>query len=97
MAQDSVAENSEELSDKARIAFAVREIERDPNLRFLFRQFFSFCHVIPLSSVYDVNPTQTAYNLGVQAAGMHMAQLLTSAAPLLMPALMLEEQNDATE
>lgn len=98
MAQDSQEGFSEELSAASRMAFAVRAIESDANLRWFLRQFFSFCHVIPQSGVFDLDPRQNAYNQGVQAAGMELARMLTSAAPLLMPALLIEEmREDATE
>ena len=94
MAQDSEQLDKDELTDAARLEFAVRAIERDPNLRFFCRSFLSFCHVIPLSSVFDLDPRQNAYNQGIQAAGMEFARMLTSAAPLLMPALQIEDQNE---
>jgi len=99
MAQPSDQLESEELTDKARLEFAVREIEASPYLRFFVRQFLSFCHVLPPASVYDVDPRQNAKNQGVQEAGFEFCNMLTSAAPHLVPALMLEElltdeQND---
>lgn len=89
MADDSTKE--EKLSLEAHLQFAVRAIEADPHLRVLVRHFFYFCRVLPPSSVFDLNPVQNAYNQGVQAAGLELANILTSVEPRLVPTLMLEE------
>jgi len=96
MAQPSTTQ-AEEVSAEARLQFAVRAIEKDPNLRFFLRQFLTFCNVLPPSSVYHPEDRQNAYNQGVQAAGFELSRMLTSAAPLLWPALLLEEMTDASE
>lgn len=93
-----MAENSE--ADKATIdleahlQFAVRAIESNDSLRVLIRHFLSICRVLPPSSVFDVNPVQNAYNQGLQAAGMMLAEILTSVEPRMVPTLMLEELSE---
>lgn len=97
MAQDSEDETAEDaLTPKAHIEFAVREIEASPHLRFLIRHFLSFCHVLPPASVYAVDARENAKNQGVQEAGYELCNILTSVAPHIVPALLLEEltQND---
>lgn len=92
MAQDSAADTGqEELTAQAHIEFAVREIESSVHLRVFIRMFLGYCHVLPPASVYDVDPRQNAKNQGVQEAGLEFCNMLTSAAPHLVPALMLEE------
>lgn len=92
MAQDSQTSGEDDkLTAAAHIEFAVREIESSPHLRFFIRSFLNFCHVLPPASVYDVDPRQNAKNQGVQEAGFELCNMLTSAAPHLVPALMLEE------
>ena len=92
MAQDSDSPKENlDLSAAARLEFAVREIEQSANLRFFFREFLSFCGVLHPSSVFDPDPRIGAYNAGVHGAGVEIARMLTSAAPLLLPALMIED------
>ena len=90
MADDSDKE-TEELDLASHLQFAVRSIEEDQHLRVLVRYFLSFCGVLPVRAVFDLNPVQNAYNQGVQAAGMEFANILTSVEPRLVPTLMLEE------
>jgi len=90
MADDSTVQ-TEELSLEAHLQFAVRSIEEDKHLRALVRYFLSFCRVLPPSSVFDLSPVQNGYNQGIQAAGLEFANILTSVAPRLVPALILEE------
>lgn len=85
------AESGDDLSEQAQLEFAVRAISGDPHLRFFVRTYLAYCHVAPPSSVFDVNPYQSAFNQGVQAAGMEFAAMLTAVEPRLVPALMLEE------
>jgi len=92
MAQEAdESQGEDKLTREAHIEFAVREIEASPHLRFFVRDFLRFCHVLPPSSVYDVDPRQNAKNQGVQEAGLEFCNMLTSAAPHIVPALMLEE------
>lgn len=90
MAENSKAKDPEQDLE-ALLQFAVREIESSANLRVLLRHFLSICHVLPPSSVFDVNPVQNAYNQGLQAAGLVLAEILTSVEPRMVPTLMLEE------
>lgn len=90
MADDSTVKD-DELTLEAHLQFAVRSIEEDQHLRVLIRYFLSSCNVLPVGSVFDLNPVQNAYNQGVQAAGLIFANLLTSVEPRLVPTLMLEE------
>ena len=96
MAQDS-STKEEEAKEVAQLTLAVRAIERDPNLRFLFRQILTHCHILPLSSVFDVNPVQSAYNQGVQDVGITISNMLTSVAPLLIATLSIEDEKDEVE
>lgn len=92
MAHDSDSPKTPEgLTAAARLEFAVREIERSENLRFFCREFLSYCGTLHPTSVFDLDPRRGAFNAGVHAAGVEFARMLTSAAPLLMPALMIEE------
>ena len=84
----------DELTEKARLEFAIREIEQSVNLRFLLRHYLSFCGVLHPTSVFSAEPILNAYNQGIHAAGVELARILTSAAPLLLPALQIEELND---
>lgn len=95
MAQDSDTINTEEMSNEARLTFAVRAIERDPNLRFFARVFLQHCSALIPNSVYDADPAQNVYNQGVQAAGIEFARMLTQGSPLLIPALLVEELKNA--
>jgi hypothetical protein len=93
MAEDS----KQEKMDKdlaSELEFAVRAISADPHLRTLFRYFLSYCRVLPPASVFDLNPVQNAFNQGVQAAGLELANILTSVEPRLVPTLMIEELTD---
>lgn len=90
MAEDSTQE-SETVDLAAQLEFAVRMIAEDENLRVFVRQFLGFCGVLPPASVFDLNPQQSAYNQGIQAAGLEFASMLTSVEPSLVPTLMLEE------
>ena len=96
MAHEAGEEQGEDkLTREAHIEFAVREIEASPHLRFFVREFLRLCHVLPPSSVYDVDPRQNAKNQGVQEAGLEFCNMLTSAAPHIVPALLFEElKND---
>jgi hypothetical protein len=94
---DTSEQTEEKLDLAAHLQFAVRSIEEDQHLRVLVRHFLSFCQVLPPGSVFDLNPVQNAYNQGVQAAGLELANILTSVEPRLVPTLMLEElTNDET-
>lgn len=98
MAQDSDNPVDEkQLAAAARLQFAVREIERSVNLRFFFREYLSFCNVLFPASVHDRDPNIAAYNAGVHGAGVELTRMLNSAAPLLLPALMVEDLTDANE
>lgn len=90
MADDSNKEEAQ-IDLATHLQFAVRSIEEDQHLRVLVRYFLSFCRVLPVGSVFDLNPVQNAYNQGVQAAGMEFANILTSVEPRLVPTLTLEE------
>jgi hypothetical protein len=90
MAQDS-ATRADKLSLDAHLQFAVRAIEGDVHLRVLVRHFLSTCQAMPPASVFDLDPVQNAYNQGYQAAGLELANLLTSVEPRLVPTLILEE------
>ncbi len=95
MAEASKTDKEKAL--QAQIEFAVREIAASQNLRQLVRQFLSMTRASPVSSVWDVNPAQSSYNSGYQAAGIAFAEILTSVEPSLIPTLMLEELTDELE
>ena len=90
MAQDSEITDAKMDLD-AHLHFAAQAIRENSSLRVMIRHFLSACHVSPPSSVFDVNPTQNAYNQGLQAAGLFFAEILTSVDPRMVPTLMLEE------
>lgn len=85
------ADPTKDDSLEAHLEFAVREIMASQHLRVLVRHVLSQCRVAPVASVFDTNPVQNAYNQGYQAAGMFLADILTSVDPSTVPTLLLEE------
>lgn len=84
----------EGLESSARIALAVRAVERDEHLRFFLRRFLSTCGVLPQQSVFTTDQLQNAFDQGMQAAGLHLVGMLSSSNKLLWPQLQLEEMTD---
>lgn len=91
MAQDSPVSSEDEITLEAHLQFAGRLIADNVHLRVLVKTFLAHCNVLPPNSVFDLNPVQSAYNQGLQAAGFEFAALLTAADPALIPALLQEE------
>lgn len=75
-----------------KLQMAVQKIERDPNLRFLVRHFLSLCGVpaTPIGS----DPIETARLCGRHEMGMVLVSILAKDAPMLWPALILEDYNE---
>lgn len=94
MAQELDQQTDKELEHSAKVAFGVRAIERDQNLRYLIRLHLRTLSCLPGSSVFSPDPIQNAYEQGRQAAGIDLIALLTSVVPMLWPALQLEEMQD---
>ncbi len=87
----------EAQSETARIELAVRQIERDPTLRFLVRTFLRQQGLLPLQSPFNTDVVQSAFDQGRQAAALDLIAILTSAAPMLWPALQIEEMTDVSQ
>lgn len=94
MAQELDPKTETEREHSAKIAFGVRAIERDPNLRYLVRLHLRSLACLPFGSVFSPEPVQNAFDQGRQAAGLELISLITSVAPMLWPALQLEEMQD---
>jgi hypothetical protein len=95
MAQKLNHQPSWERFDHDRLANAVAEIARSPNLRFLARNFISFTGVqAPLPSG---NALETARAAGRQDAGIELIAYFLTHNPGLWPALILEDINEQNE
>ena len=95
MVHDSENQTKDEAVHLARLALAVREIEGSADLRYLFRHLLTYTNSLLPSSVFTADAHQTAYNLGVQDAGIEIARVITQASPSLWPALINEEITNA--
>ncbi|MBM61910.1 MAG: hypothetical protein CL484_03040 [Acidobacteria bacterium] len=81
-----------EKEHDSRMQFAVREIRRDPNLRYFFRQLIA---LLGLEDGVDVSDTNRAMaQFGRQQAGVDIRAVLMSYDMTLYAELLLEDANE---
>ena len=90
-----LTDEEQAVQDHATVARAVQELSNSRDLRFLFRQLIRATGA--QANAFSSDPALVNYLLGRQSVGQDIIATITEHAPMLWPALIVEENQDVAK